>query len=60
MNEPTFLYNGTYTDENHTAPRMQKRRACTRREAYEADSTYGTNSEFVFDYLRDNMGRTVA
>ncbi len=29
--------------------------ACTRKEAYEADVTYGTNSEFGFDYLRDNM-----
>lgn len=28
---------------------------CTRREAYEADVTYGTNNEFGFDYLRDNM-----
>ena len=27
----------------------------TRREAYAADATYGTNSEFGFDYLRDNM-----
>ena len=27
----------------------------TRREAYEADVTYGTNNEFGFDYLRDNM-----
>src|SRR2546423_13965040 len=26
-----------------------------RREAYAADVTYGTNSEFGFDYLRDNM-----
>jgi preprotein translocase subunit SecA len=29
-------------------------RPCTRREAYEADVTYGTNNEFGFDYLRDN------
>ncbi len=28
---------------------------CSRREAYSADITYGTNSEFGFDYLRDNM-----
>ncbi len=28
---------------------------CSRREAYLADITYGTNSEFGFDYLRDNM-----
>ncbi len=28
---------------------------CTRRQAYEADITYGTNHEFGFDYLRDNL-----
>ncbi len=28
---------------------------CSRKEAYNADITYGTNSEFGFDYLRDNM-----
>ncbi|MFH1956048.1 MAG: preprotein translocase subunit SecA, partial [Patescibacteria group bacterium] len=28
---------------------------CTRKEAYEADITYGTNNEFGFDYLRDNL-----
>ncbi len=28
---------------------------CTRREAYLADITYGTNNEFGFDYLKDNM-----
>ncbi|HEX5940072.1 MAG TPA: preprotein translocase subunit SecA, partial [Dehalococcoidia bacterium] len=28
---------------------------CTKREAYAADITYGTNNEFGFDYLRDNM-----
>ena len=28
---------------------------CTRREAYLADITYGTNHEFGFDYLRDNI-----
>jgi preprotein translocase subunit SecA len=32
----------------------------TRREAYEADVTYGTNNEFGFDYLRDNMATTLA
>lgn len=30
-------------------------RPCSRKEAYEADITYGTNSEFGFDYLRDNL-----
>jgi len=30
-------------------------RPCTRKEAYSADITYGTNNEFGFDFLRDNM-----
>ncbi len=30
-------------------------RPCSRKEAYEADITYGTNNEYGFDYLRDNM-----
>ncbi len=34
--------------------------ACTRREAYAADITYGTNNEFGFDYLRDNMAFSAA
>ncbi len=36
-------------------PRHRHWRDVTRREAYEADITYGQNSEFGFDYLRDNM-----
>lgn len=35
-------------------------RPCTRREAYEADITYGTNNEFGFDYLRDNIAYNAA
>jgi preprotein translocase subunit SecA len=31
-------------------------RACNRQDAYRADITYGTNNEFGFDYLRDNIG----
>lgn len=33
-------------------------RPCSRKEAYSADITYGTNSEFGFDYLRDNLVQT--
>jgi|SaaInl5LU_22_DNA_1037371.scaffolds.fasta_scaffold13134_2 preprotein translocase subunit SecA len=36
-------------------PNFQWLRACGRQEAYAADITYGTNNEFGFDYLRDNM-----
>ncbi len=35
-------------------------RPCTRREAYAADVTYGTNNEFGFDYLRDNLEQDAA
>jgi len=35
--------------------RMANLRPCSRQDAYRADVTYGTNSEFGFDYLRDNM-----
>ena len=35
--------------------RLINLRPCSRREAYAADITYGTNNEFGFDYLRDNM-----
>jgi preprotein translocase subunit SecA len=34
---------------------MERLREVPRREAYAADITYGTNNEFGFDYLRDNM-----
>src|SRR4026209_1162434 len=35
--------------------RLINLRPVSRREAYAADVTYGTNNEFGFDYLRDNM-----
>src|SRR5450830_203520 len=38
-----------------TDERLINLRPCTRSEAYGADITYGTNNEFGFDYLRDNM-----
>ena len=34
---------------------FQNLRPIMRQEAYQADITYGTNNEFGFDYLRDNM-----
>ena len=55
INEASFIYDKDYVNENHTDPRMQKLRPVSRKEAYAADVTYGTNNEFGFDYLRDNM-----
>ena len=55
VNEASFIYDKDYDNENHDDPRMRKLRPVTRKEAYAADITYGTNNEFGFDYLRDNM-----
>src|SRR2546427_5299026 len=52
QHEASFLYDPTYEAEDK---RLQHLRPCTRQEAYRADITYGTNNEFGFDYLRDNM-----
>ena len=45
-----------YDPENEESEDVM--RPVHRREAYEADITYGTNSEFGFDYLRDNLALT--
>jgi preprotein translocase subunit SecA len=55
INDASFLYDKDYDNEAHDDPRMRKLRPVTRKEAYAADITYGTNNEFGFDYLRDNM-----
>jgi len=48
----SFLYDPSYISDD---ARYQNLRPITRREAYRADILYGTNNEFGFDYLRDNM-----
>jgi preprotein translocase subunit SecA len=55
INDASFIYDPDYDNENHEDARLKKLRPVTRKEAYEADITYGTNNEFGFDYLRDNM-----
>jgi preprotein translocase subunit SecA len=57
---PAAIYDPDYTDPNHTDIRLKHLRPVSRREAYAADITYGTNNEFGFDYLRDNMARSTA
>jgi preprotein translocase subunit SecA len=52
QHEASFLYDPAYVTAD---VRMLALRPCTRPEAYQADITYGTNNEFGFDYLRDNM-----
>jgi len=64
--EQSFLYDPNYKKEDDQSDKKRDElggfyvvedflRPCSRREAYQADITYGTNNEFGFDYLRDNM-----
>ncbi len=53
----SFIYDQNFNNEDHDDERFRHLRPCTRQEAYKADITYGTNNEFGFDYLRDNMVR---
>ncbi|MDP2926875.1 MAG: preprotein translocase subunit SecA [bacterium] len=66
--EASYLYDPEYKDEAQSDDKDELRdtvggfkvvesflRPCSKKEAYGADITYGTNNEFGFDYLRDNM-----
>jgi preprotein translocase subunit SecA len=55
----SYIYDPSFTNEDHEDERFRHLKPCSRREAYAADITYGTNNEFGFDYLRDNMVREV-
>jgi preprotein translocase subunit SecA len=57
--EQSFLYDLEYENKEHSDPRFYHLKPATRQDAYNADITYGTNNEFGFDYLRDNMVREV-
>jgi preprotein translocase subunit SecA len=52
QHDASFLYDPTYEAADK---RLQHLRPCSRQEAYRADITYGTNNEYGFDYLRDNL-----
>ena len=52
QHDSSFIYDPSYFS---TDKRLDFLRPCTRQEAYSADITYGTNNEFGFDFLRDNM-----
>lgn len=67
--QSSFMYDSTHLNKEEEKKDDAKRdevgsykviydflKPCTRQEAYKADITYGTNNEFGFDYLRDNIG----
>src|SRR4030066_2095038 len=51
----SFVFDPEFSDTSHGDERLAHLKPATRKEAYTADITYGTNNEFGFDYLRDNM-----
>ncbi|MGA2417782.1 MAG: preprotein translocase subunit SecA [Candidatus Staskawiczbacteria bacterium] len=64
VNESGYVYDATYKNEEKDKERdamgnfkvvQDYLKPVSRKEAYAADITYGTNNEFGFDYLRDNM-----
>lgn len=57
--EQSFIYDPKYSNTDHQDKRFHHLKPASRKEAYEADVTYGTNNEFGFDYLRDNMVREI-
>jgi len=55
ISDRSYLFDLTHTDKDALDWRLEHLKPVTRKEAYQADITYGINSEFGFDYLRDNM-----
>jgi preprotein translocase subunit SecA len=56
QHEVSYLYDPAFVSSD---VRLANLRPCSRQDAYRADVTYGTNNEFGFDYLRDNMRFTL-
>lgn len=55
VHDKAHLYDPNFDSEERGDERLEHFRTISRREAYASDITYGTNNEFGFDYLRDNM-----
>lgn len=55
IHDAALTYDPEYVDESQYDDRLKHFKRLPRRDAYRCDITYGTNNEFGFDYLRDNM-----
>lgn len=62
----SYLYDGKHTESDQERDQVGEYKIvyeflkpCTRKEAYNADVTYGTNHEYGFDYLRDNLATSI-
>jgi preprotein translocase subunit SecA len=57
ISEESFIYDPKFNNKEVHDERLSRLKQVSRKEAYEADVVYGINSEFGFDYLRDNMAQ---
>ncbi len=57
ISEESFIFDPEFNNKNASDFRLSHLKPVTRKEAYEADVVYGINSEYGFDYLRDNMAQ---
>jgi preprotein translocase subunit SecA len=58
VGDNSFMFDLEFDDERSPDERLRHLRPATRAEAYQADITYGTNNEYGFDYLRDNLAQS--
>lgn len=59
ISDKTYIFDAEYQDANVSDWRLLRLKPVSRKEGYSADITYGINSEFGFDYLRDNMSKSI-
>ncbi len=57
--EQSLRYDPEHSDESHHDERLRHLRPVSRQEAYGCDIVYATNNELGFDYLRDNLARSI-
>lgn len=60
VHDKAYLYDPDFRSSDKGDDRLEHFRDVPRKEAYAADVTYGTNNEFGFDYLRDNMAQKLS
>ncbi|MCK5510174.1 preprotein translocase subunit SecA [Candidatus Parcubacteria bacterium] len=60
IHDSALVYDPEFTDESQYDERLRHFRKTERKNAYSCDIVYGTNNEFGFDYLRDNMAQNLS
>ncbi|OGE66813.1 preprotein translocase subunit SecA [Candidatus Daviesbacteria bacterium RIFCSPLOWO2_02_FULL_40_8] len=60
VHDESFIFDPKFKETSHVDTRLNNLKPVSRKEAYNADITVGTNNEFGFDYLRDNMVRDLS